>query len=58
MALRVGYTGLQEDAVAVAGAFRGDGDSRVLILVADSRVGRYTLNNQLRTGTDKGNLTV
>ncbi len=59
MALRVGYVGLGSEAIGMLGAaarrnwaLPGGGRPEV------PQGARRTLNNQLRTGTDKGNLTV
>jgi hypothetical protein len=59
LALRVGYVGLGSEAIGPLGAavrwnrvVPGGGRPKV------PQGARRTLNNQLRTGTDKGNLTV
>ena len=59
MALRVGYVGPASEAVGLLGAAARW--NRVVLGGGRGGVpqgARRTLNNQLRTGTDKGNLTV
>ena len=59
MALRVGYVGPRSEAIGLLGGLA----RAILMVLGGGRLrvpqgARRTLNNQLRTGTDKGNLTV